>query len=112
MTTLEKLRQKPISDLLLYKDALESLASRYENELMPMFGRATMFDSMTTSQQAARGKLDKVNSYLAMVYLSLDIVTFETIDKEESKKANTLTEETKVEKKKRASNVKKTNKKT
>ena len=47
-----------------------------------------------------------------MVYLSLDIVTFETIDKEESKKANTLTEETKVEKKKRASNVKKTNKKT
>ena len=50
MTTLEKLRQKPISDLLLYKDALESLASRYEKELMPMFGRATMFDSMTTSQ--------------------------------------------------------------
>lgn len=109
MTTLEKLRQKPISDLLLYKDALESLASRYEKELMPMFGRATMFDSMTASQQAARGKLDKVNSYLAMVYFALDIVTFETIDKDEPK---TLTDETKVEKKKRVSNVKKTNKKT
>ena len=112
MTTLEKLRQKPISDLLLYKDALESLASRYEKELIPMFGRATKFDSMTSLQQAARGKLDKVNSYLAMVYLALDIVTFEAIDKEEDKKANILTEETKVEKKKRASNVKKTNKKT
>ena len=112
MTTLEKLRQKPISDLLLYKDALESLVSRYEKELIPMFGRATKFDSMTALQQAARGKLDKVNSYLAMVYLALDIVTFEAIDKEEDKKANILTEETKVEKKKRASNVKKTNKKT
>ena len=67
---------------------------------------------MTALQQAARGKLDKVNSYLAMVYLALDIVTFEAIDKEEDKKANILTEETKVEKKKRASNVKKTNKKT
>lgn len=113
MITFEQAKNIPLTQLLIYRESLEVLASKYEKDVLPLYGMATQFDRQTPQQIIARQKLDKVNGYLAIVYAAIEFSTFDSLDnikEEESKKTELLTEGTKTEKKKKT-NVKKTSKK-
>lgn len=112
MITLEQAKTLSLHDLLVYRDALEALASNYEKDVLPLYGMASLFDKQDPQQMQARQKLDIVNSHLRIIYEAMEFVTLNMLEKikikeDKSKKPMLLVENKKTSKK----NVKKNNKK-
>ena len=110
MINFNKIKNIPLQQLLIYKDALEALSEKYERDLIPLYGMASQPGMQTQQQKEWTVKLTKVKGYLSTVYQAIEYTTFRELEVEDNNDKN---KELLVEnnKQKTNKNVKKNNRK-
>lgn len=111
MVNIERIKNMPLQQLLVYRDALESLSAKYEPDLVPLFGMATRPNMQTQQEKECTAKLTKVKGYLSVVYQAIEDIAFKELEAQETD--SNANKELLVEnnEKKTNKNVKKNNRK-
>lgn len=109
MINFNKIKNMPLQQLLIYKDALEALRAKYEPDLVPLFGMATHPNMQTKQQKESAERLTKIKGYLSAVYQEIECTTFRELEEEDSNANEELLFENKEQKTNK--NVKKNNRK-
>lgn len=109
MINFNKIKNIPLQQLLIYKDALEALRSKYEQDLIPLYGMATKPGMQTQQQKEWTVKLTKIKGYLSAVYQEIECTTFRELEEEDGNANKELLFENKEQKTNK--NVKKNNRK-
>lgn len=109
MINFNKIKNMPLQQLLIYKDALEALSAKYERDLIPLYGMATKPGMQTQQQKEWTVKLTKVKGYLSTVYQEIECTTFRELEVEDSNTDKELLVENNEQKTNK--NVKKNNRK-
>lgn len=84
MINFNKIKNMPLQQLLIYKDALEALRAKYEPDLVPLFGMATHPNMQTKQQKESAERLTKIKGYLSAVYQEIECTTFRELEAEDS----------------------------
>lgn len=84
MINFNKIKNMPLQQLLIYKDALEALSAKYERDLIPLYGMATKPGMQTQQQKEWTVKLTKVKGYLSAVYQEIECTTFRELEVEDN----------------------------
>ena len=113
MINLEELQKMPLPKLLMYREALETLVSKYEQDVLPLYGMASQFDRQTPQQKEGNQKLNRIKGYLNIVYQAIEYIAFKELDEWKSEPIVENKKELLVENndKKIKRNAKKSNKK-
>ena len=109
MINFNKIKNMPLQQLLIYKDALEALSAKYERDLIPLYGMTTKPGMQTQQQKEWTVKLTKVKGYLSTVYQEIECTTFRELEVEDSNTDKELLVENNEQKTNK--NVKKNNRK-
>lgn len=109
MINFNKIKKMTLQQLLIYKDALEALRTKYEPDLVPLFGMATHPNMQTKQQKESAERLTKIKGYLSAVYQEIECTTFRELEEEDSNANEELLFENKEQKTNK--NVKKNNRK-
>ena len=109
MINFNKIKNMPLQQLLIYKDALEALRSKYEQDLIPLYGMATKPGMQTQQQKEWTVKLTKIKGYLSAVYQEIEYIAFRELEVEDSNANKELLVENNEQKTNK--NVKKNNRK-
>lgn len=84
MINFNKIKKMTLQQLLIYKDALEALRSKYEQDLVPLYGMASKPGMQTQQQKEWTVKLTKIKGYLSEVYKAIEYTTFRELEVEDS----------------------------
>ena len=109
MINFDEIKNMPLQQLVIYKDALEALRSKYEQDLIPLYGMTTKPGMQTQQQKEWTVKLTKIKGYLSAVYQEIECTTFMELEEEDSNANTELLFENKEQKTNK--NVKKNNRK-
>ena len=109
MINFNKIKNMPLQQLLIYKDALDALCSKYEQDLVPLYGMASKPGMQTQQQKEWTVKLTKIKGYLSAVYQEIEYTTFRELEAEDSNAIKELLFENNEQKTNK--NVKKNNRK-
>lgn len=109
MISFNKIKNIPLQQLLIYKDALEALRAKYEQDLIPLYGMASKPGMQTQQQKEWTVKLTKIKGYLSAVYQEIEYTTFRELEVEDSNTDKELLVENNEQKTNK--NVKKNNRK-
>ena len=88
MINFNKIKNMPLQQLLIYKDALEALRAKYEPDLVPLFGMATHPNMQTKQQKESAERLAKIKGYLSAVYQEIECTTFRELEVEDNNDNN------------------------
>ena len=80
MINLEELQKMPLPKLLMYREALETLVGKYEQDVLPLYGMASQFDKQTPQQKEGNKKLNSIKGYLNIVYQAIEYIAFKELD--------------------------------
>ena len=80
MINLEELQKMPLPKLLVYREALEALVGKYEQDVLPLYGMASQFDRQTPQQKEGNQKLNRIKGYLNIVYQAIEYIAFKELD--------------------------------
>ena len=113
MINLEELQKMPLPKLLIYREALEALVGKYEQDVLPLYGMASQFDKQTPQQKEGNQKLNRIKGYLNIIYQAIEYIAFKELDEWKSEPIIENKKELLVENndKKIKRNAKKSNKK-
>lgn len=109
MIDFNKIKKMTLQQLLIYKDALEALRTKYEPDLVPLFGMATHPNMQTKQQKESAERLTKIKGYLSEVYQAIEYIAFRELEVEDSNANKELLVENNEQKTNK--NVKKNNRK-
>lgn len=84
MISFNKIKNMPLQQLLIYKDALDALSAKYERDLIPLYGMATKPGMQTQQQKESAERLTKIKGYLSAVYQEIECTTFRELEEEDS----------------------------
>lgn len=88
MINFNRIKNMPLQQLLIYKDALEALRAKYEQDLVPLYGMASKPGMQTQQQKEWTVKLTKVKGYLSEVYKAIEYTTFRELEVEDNNDKN------------------------
>ena len=80
MINLEELQKMPLPKLLMYREALEALVGKYEQDVIPLYGMASQFDKQTPQQKEGNQKLNRIKGYLNIIYQAIEYIAFKELD--------------------------------
>ena len=80
MINLEELQKMPLPKLLVYREALEALVGKYEQDVLPLYGMASQFDRQTPQQKEGNQKLNRIKGYLNIIYQAIEYIAFKELD--------------------------------
>ena len=80
MINLEELQKMPLPKLLVYREALEALVGKYEQDVLPLYGMASQFDKQTPQQKEGNQKLNRIKGYLNIIYQAIEYISFKELD--------------------------------
>ena len=80
MINLEELQKMPLPKLLMYREALETLVGKYEQDVLPLYGMISQFDRQTPQQKEGNQKLNRIRGYLNIVYQAIEYIAFKELD--------------------------------
>ena len=109
MISFNKIKNMPLQQLLIYKDVLEALRAKYEQDLIPLYGMATKPGMQTQQQKEWTVKLTKIKVYLSAGDQEIECTTFRELEEEDSNANKELLFENNEQKTNK--NVKKNNRK-
>lgn len=84
MISFNKIKNMPLQQLLIYKDALEALRAKYEQDLVPLYGMVSKPGMQTQQQKEWTVKLTKVKGYLSTVYQAIEDIVFKELEEQET----------------------------
>ena len=115
MINLEELQKMPLPKHLMYREALEALVGKYEQNVLPLYGMASQFDRQTPQQKECNQKLNRIKGYLNIIYQAIEYIAFNELDEWKSEPESIVENNKKLlvenNDKKIKRNVKKSNKK-
>lgn len=109
MINFNRIKNMPLQQLLIYKDALEALSAKYERDLIPLYGMVSQPGIQTQQQKEWTVKLTKIKGYLSAVYQEIEYIAFMELEEEDSNTDKELLVENNEQKTNK--NVKKNNRK-
>ena len=80
MINFNKIKKMTLQQLLIYKDALEALRKKYEQDLIPLYGMASKPGMQTQQQKESAERLTKIKGYLWAVYQEIECTTFRELE--------------------------------
>ena len=87
MINLEELQKMPLPKLLVYREALEALVGKYEQDVLPLYGMASQFDRQTPQQKEGNQKLNRIKGYLNIVYQKIIVMGIDIVSRCKAERA-------------------------